>query len=130
MSETQFGLMHGQERSHWIRLRTLILLRWVAIAGQIIAILVAQYMYNLQLVLPLCFLAVGIAVTGNLVATLMLAGRPSPPQVIAQIEFALRSTPRSWRRSLRGQADMLAHPHHCQVQTRSVIPGPCKWKVG
>ena len=71
MSETQFGLMHGQERSHWIRLRTLILLRWVAIAGQIIAILVAQYMYNLQLVLPLCFLAVGIAVTGNLVATLM-----------------------------------------------------------
>ena len=71
MSDTQFGLMQGQERSHWIRLRTLILLRWVAIAGQITAIIVAQYVYKLQLELGLCVLAVGVAVLGNLVVTLM-----------------------------------------------------------
>ncbi|CUH86576.1 Sensor histidine kinase RegB [Phaeobacter sp. CECT 5382] len=68
MSETQFGLMQGQERSHWIRLRTLILLRWVAIAGQVTAIAVAQMLYNLQLELGLCLLAVGISVVSNLLA--------------------------------------------------------------
>jgi two-component system sensor histidine kinase RegB len=71
MSDTQFGLMQGQERSHWIRLRTLILLRWVAIAGQITAIIVAQYVYKLQLELGLSVLAGGVAVVGNLDVTLM-----------------------------------------------------------
>lgn len=68
MSETQFGLMQGEERSHWIRLRTLILLRWFAIAGQIIAISVAQQMYNLQLEMGLCLFAIGISVLSNLLA--------------------------------------------------------------
>ena len=68
MSESYIGLMSGQERSHWIRLRTLILLRWVAIGGQITAITVAQGLYNLQLNLGLCFFAVGVSVVGNLVA--------------------------------------------------------------
>lgn len=46
----------------------MILLRWVAIVGQIIAITVAQRMYGLQLELGLCYLAVGVSVIGNLVA--------------------------------------------------------------
>ncbi len=68
MSDTKFGLQHGQERSGWIRLRTLIVLRWVAIAGQVTAITVAQRMYHLQLDLGLCYLAIGASVIGNLVA--------------------------------------------------------------
>ncbi|MGR3761291.1 sensor histidine kinase RegB [Roseobacteraceae bacterium NS-SX3] len=68
MSESNIGLMSGQERSHWIRLRTLILLRWVAIFGQISAITVAQHLYNLRLELPLCYLAIGVSVAGNLIA--------------------------------------------------------------
>ena len=68
MSEPQFDLMHGQERSHWIRLRTLILLRWVAIAGQVTAITVAQQLYNLQLELGLCLVAIGVSVVSNLLA--------------------------------------------------------------
>ncbi|MEP2716735.1 ActS/PrrB/RegB family redox-sensitive histidine kinase [Pseudophaeobacter sp.] len=68
MSDSQFGLMQGQERSHWIRLRTLIVLRWFAIAGQLIAITVAQQLYNLQLELGLCLLAVGISVVSNILA--------------------------------------------------------------
>lgn len=55
-------------RSNRIRLRTMILLRWFAIAGQITAILVAQWLYNLRLELGLCFLAVGVSVVGNLIA--------------------------------------------------------------
>lgn len=68
MSETQFGLMQGQERSHWIRLRTLIVLRWFAITGQVIALTVAVKLYNLQLELGLCFLAIGVSVVSNLLA--------------------------------------------------------------
>lgn len=68
MPRSGMGLLHGQERSTWIRLRTLILLRWVAIAGQLAAITVAQRLYNLQLELGLCYLAVGVSVIGNLIA--------------------------------------------------------------
>ncbi|WP_171175144.1 sensor histidine kinase RegB [Ruegeria sp. HKCCD8929] len=68
MTDSNTNLWHRQERSGWIRLRTLILLRWVAIIGQITAITVAQRMYNVQLDLGLCYLAVGISVVGNLIA--------------------------------------------------------------
>lgn len=68
MSESNIGLLSNEERSTWIRLRTLILLRWVAIAGQIVALTVAQQMYSLRLELGLCYLAVGVSVIGNLIA--------------------------------------------------------------
>ncbi|WP_425044887.1 sensor histidine kinase RegB [Primorskyibacter sp. S87] len=69
MEESNSTLWQNNENTSWIRLRTMILLRWVAIAGQIAAITVAQQMYHLQLELGLCYLAVGISVIGNLVAT-------------------------------------------------------------
>lgn len=62
------SLWRGQKRSSWIRLRTLIVLRWVAIVGQIVAITTAQRLYNLQLELGLCYLAIGVSVVGNLIA--------------------------------------------------------------
>ncbi|MEM9550138.1 MAG: ActS/PrrB/RegB family redox-sensitive histidine kinase [Pseudomonadota bacterium] len=68
MSDSKIGLFPEQERSNWIRLRTLILLRWAAIIGQVTAITVAQQMYNLQLELGLCYLAIGVSVIGNLIA--------------------------------------------------------------
>lgn len=46
----------------------MILLRWLAIIGQVTAIIVAQRLYSLQLELGLCYLAVGVSVVGNLVA--------------------------------------------------------------
>jgi two-component system sensor histidine kinase RegB len=55
-------------RSNWVRLRTLIFLRWIAIAGQLAAITVAQRLFDLDLELGLCFLAIGAAITANLVA--------------------------------------------------------------
>lgn len=59
----------GPNRANWIRLRTMIFLRWVAIIGQLIAITVAQMAFGLQLELGLCYFAVGASVIGNLVAT-------------------------------------------------------------
>ncbi|MFT6090117.1 MAG: two-component system sensor histidine kinase RegB [Sulfitobacter sp.] len=46
----------------------MIVLRWVAIAGQLTAITVADRLFGLQLELGLCYFAVGISVVGNLVA--------------------------------------------------------------
>jgi two-component system sensor histidine kinase RegB len=68
MSDTNLSFYADQQRSNWIRLRTMILLRWVAIVGQLTAILVGQYAFGLQLELGLCYLAVGLSVIGNLVA--------------------------------------------------------------
>ncbi len=71
MADSNITFWHGQERSSWIRLRTLILLRWVAIVGQITAITVAQQTYHVQLEAGLCYLAIGVSVMGNLTAILL-----------------------------------------------------------
>ncbi|MEO9822014.1 MAG: ActS/PrrB/RegB family redox-sensitive histidine kinase [Paracoccaceae bacterium] len=68
MAQPDFGLLTGQHRSSWIRLRTMIVLRWVAIIGQLIALTVAQRLFSLQLEIGLCYLAVGVSVMGNLIA--------------------------------------------------------------
>ncbi|AVO38767.1 sensor histidine kinase RegB [Pukyongiella litopenaei] len=68
MPDTDISPIHGEARGSWIRLRTLILLRWVAICGQLTALIVAQRMYHLQLDLGLCYMAVGVSVIGNLIA--------------------------------------------------------------
>lgn len=55
-------------RSGWMRLRTLIVLRWMAISGQLAAIAVADRFYGMQLPLGLCYVAVGAAIIANLVS--------------------------------------------------------------
>ncbi|RUS59559.1 sensor histidine kinase [Pseudorhodobacter sp. E13] len=51
-----------------LRLRTLILLRWMAIAGQLAAITIAYFYFDLMLPLGLCYLVVGASVIANLVS--------------------------------------------------------------
>ncbi len=68
MSDLSIGLFKGRQRGNWIRLRTVILLRWIAIAGQVGAIIFAQAMYDLQLDLGLCLLVIGTAIIANLIA--------------------------------------------------------------
>jgi two-component system sensor histidine kinase RegB len=50
-------------------LRTIILLRWGAITGQLSALMVANQVYDMTLEYALCLLVVGVSVIGNLVAT-------------------------------------------------------------
>lgn len=59
----------GTERTGWVRLRTLIVLRWMAIAGQLVAITVGDQLVGLQLPLGLCYMVVGASIVANLVAT-------------------------------------------------------------
>ena len=69
MTQATIRPLSGPTRANWIRLRTMIMLRWVAITGQLIAITVAQLIYGLQLELGLCYLAIGASVIANLVTT-------------------------------------------------------------
>lgn len=69
MTQPSIRPLSGPTRANWIRLRTMILLRWVAIVGQLAAIAVAQVIYGLQLPLSWCLFAVGASIIGNLVAT-------------------------------------------------------------
>lgn len=66
--DSEQDLMTDRNRGEWVRLRTLILLRWVAVIGQLSAITVAQTVYNLKLEIGLCYLAIGVSVIGNLAA--------------------------------------------------------------
>ncbi|MCR9110161.1 sensor histidine kinase RegB [Marivita sp. XM-24bin2] len=68
MTQSEFGILQERQRGSFIRLRTMIWLRWCAIAGQLAAITLAQELYNLQLELGLCYLAVGVSIVGNLIA--------------------------------------------------------------
>ena len=68
MTDFSSELLSGERRSNWIRLRTIILVRWVAIFGQIIALLIAQFAFDLELEYGLCYLLVGVSVIGNLIA--------------------------------------------------------------
>ncbi len=52
--------------SNWIRLRTLIQLRWMAIGGQLAAIVAVDQLYGMQLPLVMCYVAVAVSVLANL----------------------------------------------------------------
>lgn len=71
MSDTSFDLFDNSARSGWVRLRTLVLLRWLAILGQGGAILLAVYFLDIDLRLDVCFLAIGISVAFNIVTTVI-----------------------------------------------------------
>lgn len=71
MVRLQAGFHSPETGANWVRLRTLILLRWTAIAGQVVATLVASQIYGLMLPLGLCALAIGLSVMAN-VSLIML----------------------------------------------------------
>jgi len=66
MIEQPLSLFNNAARSDWIRLRTLISLRWLAITGQTIAILVASLILELNIRLDLVALAIGLSIAFNL----------------------------------------------------------------
>ena len=68
MNEPTLPMFDEMSRSHWVRLRTLIVLRWIAVAGQLAAIEIARHYFGIQLNVALCYLAVGAAIMANLVA--------------------------------------------------------------
>ena len=71
MTQATIRPLGGPTRANWIRLRTMILLRWVAIAGQLTAVTVVPLAFGVQLELGLCYLAIGASITANLAATFL-----------------------------------------------------------
>lgn len=59
-------LTKGAPRDDVLRLRTLILIRWAAITGQIVTLFAADQIYQVGLPLGLCFMVVGASVIVNL----------------------------------------------------------------
>ncbi|MGO4906869.1 sensor histidine kinase RegB [Pseudorhodobacter sp. W20_MBD10_FR17] len=71
MIESGTGSYFGSGAENRLRLRTLIVLRWMAIAGQLAAITVAYFYLGLGLPLGLCCLVVGASVIANLVSSVV-----------------------------------------------------------
>lgn len=55
-------------RTNWVRLRTLIYLRWLAVAGQAVAVIAATQFVGIALRLDLCLLLMGASVLFNVIA--------------------------------------------------------------
>ncbi|WP_224816344.1 sensor histidine kinase RegB [Hasllibacter sp. MH4015] len=67
-ADPALALVRQDSRVDWVRLRTLLVLRWLAIGGQTLAVVVAAFYMGLQVQIGLCFLAIGASVVSNLVA--------------------------------------------------------------
>ena len=61
-------LFHMRARGDWVRLRTLVVLRWLAITGQIVAVTIATQILDYELPLPMCALVISASVSFNVVA--------------------------------------------------------------
>ena len=68
MSTSEFEGFHDQERSNWVRLRTLVTLRWFAALGQAIAAIVAAQVYELDFQYGLVGVVIGCSVLANIVS--------------------------------------------------------------
>ena len=91
MQSSDFQIFNGQARSNWMRLRTLVTLRWLAIGGQITAIFIAVSIYRLQIELGYAALVIAAAVVANLISSLIYAEnkRLSENQATAWLVFDL-----------------------------------------
>lgn len=91
MPDRTLNPLAGGARSHWIRLRTLIVLRWIAIGGQLAAITAAEAVFGVHLPLAMCYLAIGAAAAANLIAIFSFPEnkRLSEGEVVAMLLFDL-----------------------------------------
>ena len=71
MAQASIGYIDQSARSNWMRLRTLVFVRWFAISGQIVTLIVAQYLYGLKLALVPCAIIIGMSVLTNIFALIV-----------------------------------------------------------
>ena len=73
MTETGLPFLDSDARSGWMRLRTLIALRWLAVAGQTAAVLVATVGLGMRIPHGPCVLVIGASAAFNLIAMTVAA---------------------------------------------------------
>jgi len=66
LTDSELDFFHDQTRSNWVRLQTLVVVRWVAIIGQIIAVFFAVRSVGLSLPIGLLSVTIGLSVLVNL----------------------------------------------------------------
>ncbi|HEU0222138.1 MAG TPA: ActS/PrrB/RegB family redox-sensitive histidine kinase [Paracoccaceae bacterium] len=71
MTDATFSLLTNAARSDWVRLRTLVLLRWLAVAGQSAGVAVASLVLDIDLPLDLCGFAIAASAALNIVLTIV-----------------------------------------------------------
>ena len=71
MEPSESELFQNRQRSNWIRLRTLVLLRWAAIIGQTVALLIASQAFDLGIETGLAVMTIGASVLANLFSTFL-----------------------------------------------------------
>lgn len=74
MTQTGIGYIDQNARSNWIRLRTLAMVRWFAITGQVSALVVGQQYFGLQLALIPCAVVIGMSILTNVIAVVIFPG--------------------------------------------------------
>jgi two-component system sensor histidine kinase RegB len=102
MTDTSPTLFVQRGHANWVRLHTLMTLRWIAVAGQLLAIFVALEALDLKLELGLCAAAIGLAVIANLVALFIYPKnkRMSEVEVAGMLLFDILQL--SWLLALTG----------------------------
>ena len=86
MSELESG---QQSPSVPVRLRTVLLIRWIAAAGQLATVLIVHYGLEYPLPLALCFLAVACLAASNVIITSYRStrGRLADGEALALLGF-------------------------------------------
>ena len=89
MSQSGIGYIDQNARSNWMRLRTLVTVRWFAIAGQILALIVGKQLFGLQLALGPCAAVIGLSVIANLLAVIIFPDnrRLSEAETVSTLVF-------------------------------------------
>lgn len=91
MDKAKRRILDRDARSEWVRLRTLIMLRWMAVGGQGLAIFVAAFVLNFQIDLPSVLLVIGLSVLANLAVVVVYPEnkRLSDPETMLFLLFDL-----------------------------------------
>ncbi|MBL1437042.1 MAG: ActS/PrrB/RegB family redox-sensitive histidine kinase [Rhodobacteraceae bacterium] len=71
MADPNTNILSHEARFSWVRLRTLVMLRWMSIAGQSFALWVAVQWLHVDIRVDLVATVVGVAVAVNIVATVV-----------------------------------------------------------
>jgi len=66
MASPTAGILNEDRRSNWVRLHTLIVLRWIAVAGQTLTIFAARAYFDVSISIGLCLAVIGTSVVANL----------------------------------------------------------------
>ena len=74
MVQSGVGYIDQNARSNWIRLRTLAMVRWFAITGQVSALVIGHQYFNLQLALIPCAVIIGMSIMTNVIAVVVFPG--------------------------------------------------------